>query len=371
MSIVNDWLEESDELHARVQAFIRNPAAGSASFEELSLAIARYQVRNIPAFERLVRSHGGRLASLSDIPAVPAESFQLTRIAVHAPEHDQVRFLTSGTSSGSRGQHCMRRTDTYRLAALTWAEQLLVPEGHKDLLVVCLAPEPESQASSSLGFMMQAFLESFDCEAEPRRENRWLLSERGVDVAQLQLLLERAEQARRGVLLLATSFALAYLLEALNGRTLHFDGQLVMMQTGGFKGKSREFAPEELEQAIRRAFAGSELHFVSEYGMTELSSQLYDARVPGARIFTDTGWLLAPPWLYVSAVDPTSLQELSDGQPGLACFVDLANIDSALRILTEDRIIRRGQALKLLGRASKAPARGCSMGTEEIVTGSR
>lgn len=368
---MNGWLEESDELHERVQAFIREPVEDLAQVEPLALAIARYQARHIPAFERLVRSHGGRLESISDIPAVPAESFRLTRIATHPPESDRARFLTSGTSSGARGQHCMRRTDTYRLAALRWAEQLLVPEDRRDLSVICLAPAPESPPSSSLGFMLQAFLETFDGESDLAGQNRWLLFDHGVDVAQLTHLLDHAERNQRSVLLLATSFALAYLLESLHGRSLPFTRRMTIMQTGGFKGKSREFSPDDLERALTQAFARSELHFVSEYGMTELSSQLYDGRVPGARIATEPGWLLAPPWLDVCAVDPISLRVLNEGEEGLACFLDLANVDSAVRILTLDRVIRRGRAVKLLGRASNAPARGCSLGDEELVTSSK
>lgn len=362
----NEWLRKSDELHERVQAFVRAPRESGESFEQLALAIARFQVCQIPAFERLVRSHAAQLASIADIPAVPSDAFRLTRIAVHPPEHDQVRFLTSGTSSGTRGQHCMRRTDTYRLAALTWARQLLVPIELSDLCVICLAPPPDSPPSSSLGFMLQAFAETFDRDFVPANDQRWLLSERGIDVARLEELLRQAEQRHRGVLLLATSFALAYLLEALDGRSLQFSGRVIVMQTGGFKGKSREFAPEELERAINHAFAQSELHWVSEYGMTELSSQLYDARVPGASLSTEAGWLLAPPWLRVTAVDPIGLREVRDGEEGLASFLDLANVDSAVRVLTQDRIIRRGSALRLLGRAPNSPVRGCSLGDEEL-----
>lgn len=365
---MNGWLEASDELHQRVQAYIRSSLEDCQGFEDLALAIARYQATYNPGFARLVRSKGGQLAGLADIPAVTCESFRLTRVAVHPPETDQVRFLTSGTSSGTRGQHCMRRTDTYRLAALTWARQLLVPDPIPSTQVICLAPEPESPQTSSLGFMMQAFLEDFDIEYAAGSEPRWLLSEQGVDVAQLRRLLRRAEQNHRTVLLLATSFALAYLLEALAGETLPFSGRLIIMYTGGFKGKTREYSSEEMTRAISKAFALSELHLVGEYGMTELSSQLYEGRVPGARRTTAPGQFVAPPWLRVSALDPVSLQEVSDSEVGLACFLDLANIDSALRIVTADRIIRCGDTVQLLGRMPNSTPRGCSLGDEELVS---
>ena len=48
------------------------------------------------------------------------------------------------------------------------------------------------------------------------------------------------------------------------------------MQTGGFKGKSREVPADELRAEIARVFAIEPRAIVAEYGMTELSSQFYE-----------------------------------------------------------------------------------------------
>lgn len=360
-----DWLQQSNALHEEVQALIRSGSCTDAEFDQLALAIATFQASHIPAFARLVSAHGTRLERAADIPSVPVEAFRYARIAVHPEEHDQVRFFTSGTTSGTRGMHCMRRTDTYRVAALHWGSRALVPGLASDLSVLCLATEPELPVSSSLGFMMQAFLESFDSTAANARESRWLLSESGVNLIAMQRALDDAASLQRPVLLLATSFALVYLLDALQGAKMPFTGQLTVMQTGGYKGKTREVSPDDLAREITNTFSNASVNLVGEYGMTELSSQLYEGRVPGALLSTPVGWYAPPPWLRVSPVDPTSFAEVPEGDVGLACFTDLANVDSAVRILTNDQIVRRDGLVRLLGRAPMAPPRGCSLGTEE------
>ncbi|HMA94187.1 MAG TPA: acyl-protein synthetase, partial [Polyangiaceae bacterium] len=311
-----------------------------------------------------------RLERAMDIPAVPVEAFRHTRIAVHPEAHDQVRFLTSGTTSGARGMHCMRRTDTYRMAALAWGSRALVPVSAGDLSVICLATEPELSPSSSLGFMMRAFLESFDSTSARATSPRWLLNESGVDLPAMQCALDQAAALRRPVLLLATSFALVYLLEALCGAKMRFDGQLIVMQTGGYKGKTREVSPEELAREITSTFPEAAVDLAGEYGMTELSSQLYEGKIPGAALATPPGWYAPPPWLRVRAVEPTSFREVPDGEVGLACFTDLANVDSALRVLTNDQVVCRGELVRLLGRAPTSAPRGCSLSAEELLGGS-
>lgn len=365
---MHEWIQQSDALHERVQAFIAGGRASDDSFETLALAIAAYQASTIPAFARLVRARGSDLRNLTGVPAVHVEAFRMTRVAAHPPELDQVRFLTSGTTSGARGQHCMRRTDTYRLAAVTWGRHALLPLGTNSARVLSIAPRPDPTQHSSLGFMMRAFLEDFDTQGLNDDDDRWLLSEHGVDVANLRKMVEAAAGESRPLLILATSFALVYVLDALDGQRLATNGRVIVMQTGGFKGKSREVAPDALRRGVAKTLGIPLANIVGEYGMTELSSQLYEGTLPNTALFGDAGWYIPPPWLRVEAVDPISFVPLDDGEVGLARFTDLANIDSALRILTEDRIRCREGRVQLLGRLAEAVDRGCSLSDEELVT---
>ena len=104
-------------------------------------------------------------------------------------------------------------------------------------------------------------------------------------------------------------------------------------------------------------------HIVGEYGMTELSSQLYQGQLRGK-----ASRYHPPPWLHVRAVDPVSLRPVEQGQVGIARFVDLANIDSAIAIQTADCIREHEDgSVELLGRQPEARARGCSLAVEHLL----
>jgi hypothetical protein len=77
--------------------------------------------------------------------------------------------------------------------------------------------------------------------------------------------------------------------------------------------------------------------------------------------------LLEPPWLRVSPVHPVSLEPVADGEVGLARFVDLANVDSAVAILTRDLVRRNDLGIELVGRAAGALPRGCSLAVEALL----
>jgi hypothetical protein len=333
-------VDESEALHQRVRAFARNE--GVDSFEQLSLEIAHFQARWSPGYARLVAEHG-----IASLPAVPTDAFRFARVAVHPPELDVVRFLTSGTTGSARGLHAMRTTATYRELSVRFGKQRLMPSG--SAVVVALAPPPTSCPESSLGFMMQAFSEELDADSP---QGHWLLG----DVAGLCNAASIAHERKQPLLVLATSFALVHLLDSLGDAVISAPERSVVMQTGGFKGKSREIDPAELRVRVARAFGIAADQVIGEYGMTELSSQLYES-APGIYV--------APHWLRVTPVDPVSLQPVPEG---VARFVDLGNVDSAVAIVTQDLIRRVDGGIELIGRRRGAPLRGCSLATEALLT---
>ncbi len=342
-------VDESDELHSRVRGFARGQS--EEDFSSLALKIADFQVRWSEGHQRLRDSRGGALNSVDDIPAVPAAAFRMTRVAVHPPELDSVRFSTSGTTSGERGVHAMRTTTTYECLSTLWGERAFSSAPRR---VVALAADSKE---SSLGFMFRVFMRRFD---GPDAPERWLMSADGIDLA----ALESARDTDRSVLVLATSFALVSLLDALPGSTLSLPKASIVMQTGGFKGKTREVEPQALRENIAHTFGIAESSVVSEYGMTELTSQLYDFTLDGGT----PGLYRPPPWLRVTAVDPVTLERLGPEQTGLARFVDLGNVDSAVAVVTQDlvRVTDTG-LVELVGRQPGAIPRGCSLAVDELL----
>lgn len=364
----------SDDLHGAVRRFATGDR--TRSFTELSLEIADFQREFSPGFARLCDSRKHSLERSDDIPGVPCDAFRLARVAVHSEAEDRLRFLTSGTTSGARGMHAMRVTETYRELALQFGRAALLsnPRAHH---VVALAPLLDDPPSSSLGHMMAMFMVDFEQrgEFEVRTSERWLIHDNGVDQLGLERAAERATAQGETLLVLATSFALVGLLDSLAGRTLPLPADAVVMQTGGFKGKTREIEPAELRAAVARAFCIDQTQIVGEYGMTELTSQLYEATVPGSALARElagaSGVYAEPPWLRVIPVDPTTLNPVPDGAIGIARIIDLGNVDSAVAIQTQDRVRRVEGGIMLLGRAAGAPPRGCSLAIEEFLQASQ
>jgi hypothetical protein len=366
---------ESERLHLRVRAFIDASARDLATaepFAQLALDLAAHQARHIPAIARLFRARGFDPALPGDvdaIPAVPTDVFRLTRVAAF-PEGEAVRvFRTSGTTQGafSRGEHALRTTATYEAAALAWGRRKLFPDGGP-FRVIVLAPPLSEAPDSSLGFMLDHFARAVG------REVSWHVRFVGeglvLDAEGVRAACNEARAAGEAALLLGTSFAFVHLLDALAGEALPLPPGSRVMQTGGFKGRSREVAREVLRAELARTFALVEARIVAEYGMTELSSQLYEgglaallggAPAPRAELY------VPPPWLRVSAVDPVSLAPLPAGEVGLGRFVDLANVDSAVAVLTADRVRIHAGGVELLGRQPGAPPRGCSLAIDEML----
>ena len=364
-------VEESEALHERVRRFARGEPGDD--FERLGLELARFQARNSPGFARLVRARGSGLDRLDGVPGVPCDAFRLTRVAVHPPELDEVRFATSGTT-GAPGLHCMRTTRTYRELALASGARALTSGWDGPCVVVALARSPGRPSSSSLGFMMRAMIEAFDGRAlgesgkfDPDAPGRWLVGDGGLDVAGLAFAAELARARGEPLLVLATAFALVALLDALGRKTMDAPERTIVMQTGGFKGRTREVAPELLRAEVARAFGIEPWRIIGEYGMTELTSQLYERRTPALERASGHSIYLEPPWLRVIPVDPVTLEPVAPGELGIARIVDLGNVDSAVVVIAEDLVRRSGGGIELHGRRAGAPPRGCSLSVEALI----
>lgn len=359
---------ESDALHGRVRAFIGESLRGGASerFDALATDIARFQARHVPAFATALAREGRSAASLEradEIPAIPTDVFRLRRIAAHPEVEDVREFATSGTTAELRGRHPFRTLETYRTGALAWGTRALFPDG-ADLRVVLLAADETTAPASSLTYMLARF-------ADVHGGGRWFWDGDRLLVDALVRELGSACEADRPVLVAGTSFAFVHLCDAV-GHDLPLPEGSRVMQTGGFKGKSREVDAAELRRGIATLFSLDERAIVAEYGMTELGSQLYQGDLAarlGHPLGPDVGDAYWPaPWLSVEAADPETLAPLPRGQEGLARFVDLANVDSAVAVQTADRVIVGPSGeVTLLGRMPGAPPRGCSLALEHLL----
>jgi hypothetical protein len=342
--------DESEALHLRVRRFIAS-GGSSETFDALACAIARFQARHVAPIGKLSRARGVDPAALrrhQEIAALPSDAFRLRRVAAHDESEDERCFETSGTTQALRGRHPMRTTASYCASALAWGRARLFPDRER-LPLVALAMDEAAAPRSSLSFMLARFAEALG------GEGRYFFDGERLDVDGAARALGEAQEP---LLVAGTSFAFVHLLDALGERRLALPQQSRVMHTGGFKGRSRSVAPEALREAIAQLFALDAGSVIGEYGMTELSSQLYQ----------DGEIYLAPPWMRVAAADPETLAPLAPGASGLARFVDLANVDSAVAVQTADlvRVDDRGR-VELQGRAPGATPRGCSLALEHLL----
>ncbi|MBN2798687.1 MAG: acyl-protein synthetase [Deltaproteobacteria bacterium] len=338
--MTSPWTGAAAALAERVRAFVHSSLTGAPSepFWDLALDLHRWQADNDPVLASLVE---GEVRGWRDIPAVPVDLFKTFPVGTVPPGEEAVAFQTSGTTGSGRGTHRLRGTSLYNLGALTWAEAV-VPDAPRD--VVALLADPAESPESSLSHMVALF---------PRDGGRvtWHLRDGALDRDGIN---GRIEGATGPLYLAATAFALAEYLE--DGPVRNLPPGSVVMVTGGLKGRTHR---REGEPLYREALALlSPARLVREYGMTELSSQLWSVG--------PTGPYLAPPWLRVVAVDPLTGTPVPAGERGQLRFYDLCNLDGTVAIETMDEgVIDAEGGLTLFGRLEGSPARGCSLTVEE------
>jgi hypothetical protein len=358
-------LQTSRQLHDRVRRFIDDHMAGRKpleSFDALAVDLARHQHACTTGVERLYLARGVDAHAIdraSQVPAVPTDVFKLRRVACHPPDLDEVVFLTSGTTLGTRGQHAVRDAATYRRGARAWASVMLYPDTDT-LDWVILAPPYQETPSSSLGFMLD------DLSKVAGSSVTWAVQGGRMGVDAIERAVEASMADGRTIIVAGASFAFVHLLDALGGRQLPIGPVGRVMQTGGFKGKSRVVDGESLRGDVARALGIGPERIVSEYGMTELGSQAYEGRLrPGQGATADV--FHAPPWMRVTAVHDETLEPVDEGAVGIARIEDLTNVDSAVAVQTADRIQMCEGGFRLLGRTEGASPRGCSIGIDEIL----
>ncbi len=340
-------------------------AADEPAFEALALDLFRAQFEFNPAYRALGQARGIRpdqVSSWREIPAVPTRAFKELELTSLPPAERDFVFWSSGTTGQERSRHFHSRESValYEASLRPWfAHHLLRADGLAPRLLA-LTPSPEQAPHSSLVHMLDVVLrenspqaaESFFGRALP--DGAWEL-----EVARLAAAVAAAQEADHPVVLLGTAFSFVHLLDGLAevGGRLPLPAGSRVMETGGYKGRSRELPRAELHAALAETLGLPADDLVTEYGMSELSSQAYDS--PDSR--TGARHFHFPPWARALVVSPDSGREVAEGERGWLRIFDLANVWSVLAVQTEDVAIRRGDGFELLGRSVAAEPRGCSL----------
>ena len=356
------------DLRARAAALIDRLADGGRDDEArdaLLVELARAQAETVDPYGRLVATRAGSAASIAtvqDVPALPTDVFRYARVASFPDEETKLTFLTSGTTHGKRGAHHFRDLSLYDRAARAAAEHALFHSPDTRRLVI-VAPHPDDAPESSLSYMLGRFAEWF---GEGR--TTWAMANGQLDTSAVKRVLTNAAEHEEMVALLGTSFAFVHLDDALGTERFALPGGSFVMQTGGFKGQAREVDPPEMRAMIASRYGVPEGAVVAEYGMTELSSQMYETTL---RAPDEPRWLWVPGWVRATPVDPDTLAAVPDGEVGILRIDDVANVDSVCAIQTSDLARRHGARVEMLGRARGAVPRGCGLAMDVALGGER
>jgi hypothetical protein len=356
---------DADSLDARILAVIdswreHRPVTDDA-LDVLALDLFRYQVTFNAAYRAFAVSLGYDERRMPEdwraIPAVPASAFKDATLASFDVETAALEFHTSGTTSARFGTHYMETARLYDAGLLAGFERFMLADGARPRFVN-LVPDPGRNPHSSLGYMMARVGEHFG----NGRSSFYLRDDR-IDVDALRGDLSAAHAAGVPVCIAGTAFAFAALVDAFADGAFPCAAGSRVMETGGFKGREHDVSRDELYPRIAGLFAVDEAAIVAEYGMTELTSQYYDApssRTQAVRV------KIGPPWLRTLVVDERGVV-VPLGEVGFLRHIDLANRSSVVAIQTEDRGYETVGGFVLLGRDADAPLRGCSLDAEDLL----
>ncbi|MBV9848710.1 MAG: long-chain fatty acid--CoA ligase [Armatimonadetes bacterium] len=312
-------------------------------FNALACALFTYQYERNGPYRRLCDSEGATPDSVGrwqDIPAVPAQAFKLFDLSC-VPIQDTVAvFHSSGTTGPQASRHYLD-ADALALYGTSLRRGFARALPQRPPTLWALMPPPDAAPHSSLSHMLGAL-----------GAQRFFWKDDDALAVALRGL-------RKPITLFGTAFAFVQLFDGTGESWRLPDGSLIV-ETGGFKGRSREVPREELYSLFETRLGVPAGRSHSEYGMCEMASQFYGFGLEPVK--------RGPHWVRTRALDPETGQDAAPGQAGLLRHCDLANVNSVLALQTQDMGTLTEDGFLLHGRAPDADLRGCSLTVEELWT---
>lgn len=309
-------------------------------FRKACLSTFRYQYRDNPVYHEFVdclKVNPLNVNDINEIPFMPVEFFRHHRIMTGLHPVEKI-FVSSGTT----GIHTFSR---HFVADLNiYSDSLLNGFRHfygdpANYIFLSLLPSYSERNNSSLIFMMQRLMQ----------QSKSSLSAIVSGIPELLDTIDRARHENRQILLMGVSFALLDLAENYAPDL----SDVIIMETGGMKGRRKEIVRKELHDILKDRLKVNAIH--SEYGMTELLSQAYSK---------GEGLYSCPPWMRIllrDTYDPLTIIN-KYGKNGGINVIDLANIHSCSFIATGDLgKLHAGNRFEVLGRFDNSDVRGCNL----------
>ncbi|RLD46846.1 MAG: acyl transferase [Bacteroidetes bacterium] len=310
-----------------------------SDFNTTALEVFYFQYTNNSIYRKWVdylAIEPRKIANYREIPFLPISLFKTHQIKSFL-EKEEIIFNSSGTTGINTSKHYVFKTDLYRKSYRKAFEYFY--GDIKEYTILALLPSYLEREGSSLIYMTEDLI-----QLSANEKSGFYL----YNYDELFLILSELKKDNKKVLLLGVSFAL---LEFAENYKLDFP-DLIVMETGGMKGKRKELLRTELHSILCNAFGVDKIH--SEYGMTELLSQAYSL---GNSVFN------APPWMKIlirDTNDPLSLKQKN--KSGGVNVIDLCNLYSCSFIATQDLgHINNDNSFEILGRFDNSDIRGCNL----------
>jgi phenylacetate-coenzyme A ligase PaaK-like adenylate-forming protein len=314
--------------------------SGNDDFNELAMKIFRFQYETNPVyreFSDLLQADHGNINHYNHVPFLPISLFRDHKIiSGDEPVYEKV-FTSSGTTGSIPSRHFIKDLNFYEESFMR-SFRLFYDEPEKYRFLALLPGYLERQ-DSSLVYMLDHLIRRTESNG-----SGFFLND--MDSLKNKLLEKQPESVR--TILFGASFALIDFAEKF---PMDISG-VIIMETGGMKGRRKEMIREELHEILCRKLNMERVH--SEYGMTELLSQAYSS---------GQGNFRAPPWMKILIRDVNDpLQFLPSGQTGGINIIDLANLYSCSFIATQDLgKLHENGSFEVVGRFDDSDVRGCNL----------
>ena len=307
--------------------------ATQADFDRMTLEVFRFQAEACAPYREYLELLGVDPAAVEcpkQIPFLPIELFKSHRVYCGSNPPQQI-FTSSSTTGQTPSRHYVADLRIYEEAFTRSFELFYGPA--EQTAIFALLPNYLEREGSSLIYMVEGLI---------RRGGG------GFYLYDHDALLRDMEAHQGKKILLGVSYALWDLAEEQRGALR----DVIVMETGGMKGRREELPREEFHRLLCDAFGVQSIH--SEYGMAELMSQAYS---DGNGIFR------TPPWMRICVRDLNDpFRLLPNGATGGVNLIDLANLYSCSFLQIQDlgKVYDDG-SFRILGRISGSEIRGCNL----------
>lgn len=311
-------------------------------FNETSLQVFHYQAEHNPVYKKylaVLKKNPEEVTHINEIPFLPIEFFKTEEVVtIHQTPGTKLQtFTSSGTTGSEVSRHAVSDISLYEKSFRKSFE--LFYGDVRSYCILALLPSYLEREGSSLVYMVDDLIKS------SQNQNSGFYLNNIFDLAET---LKRLQGEYQKTILIGVTYALLDFVEQFK---FNYQ-QLIVMETGGMKGRRKEIVRDELHQILCNGFGVAKIH--SEYGMTELLSQAYSK---GDGIFR------TPPWMNVLIRDTNDpMNYLSKEKTGGINIIDIANIYSCSFIATQDlgKIYVDG-SFEVLGRFDESDIRGCNL----------